>query len=207
MENPTASFSTATENATKTYAYKTAQNLDADYSMVSYSGYGIISGYTGTGEKNTGSLVPKYYDKVGFSYGRFNNEVEVSSIDWDFNKLQPDLVVINLGTNDDSYCKSDEDKKAEFTKEYVEFIKEVRAKNPNAQILCTLGIMGDNLYSSVAAAVEQYTTSTGDSKISSIKFEVQSSSDGFAVDYHPTEKTHTKAAQKLTNEIKTIMNW
>jgi hypothetical protein len=26
-------------------------------------------------------------------------------------------------------------------------------------------------------------------------------------DYHPTETTHNKAAEKLTGEIKRIMNW
>ncbi len=39
-------FSTKTEDFTKAYAYKTADLLGADYSMVSFSGYGIISGYT-----------------------------------------------------------------------------------------------------------------------------------------------------------------
>ena len=51
-------FSTATEDVTKTYAYKTAAALQADYSIVAYSGHGIISGYTGDGEKNTGLLIP-----------------------------------------------------------------------------------------------------------------------------------------------------
>ena len=40
-------FSTATEDATKTYAYKAAEALDTDYSIVAYSGHGIISGYSG----------------------------------------------------------------------------------------------------------------------------------------------------------------
>jgi len=28
-----------------------------------------------------------------------------------------------------------------------------------------------------------------------------------AADWHPTEKLHTKAAEALTEEIKSIMNW
>ena len=39
-------FLTQTENVMKTCAYKTALALDADYSMVAYSGHGIVSGYT-----------------------------------------------------------------------------------------------------------------------------------------------------------------
>ena len=40
------SFKTSTENFMKSYAYLTAKQLNADYSAVSYSGHGIISGYT-----------------------------------------------------------------------------------------------------------------------------------------------------------------
>lgn len=63
------SFSTATEDVTKTYAYLTAQQLKADYSMVSYSGYGIITGYTENDQKLTTHLIPDYYEKVGKSEG------------------------------------------------------------------------------------------------------------------------------------------
>ena len=31
--------------------------------------------------------------------------------------------------------------------------------------------------------------------------------DGLAADWHPTEKTHTKVAAKLTEKIKEIMSW
>ncbi|MGO4271005.1 hypothetical protein AB4Z22_14345 [Paenibacillus sp. TAF58] len=51
-------------DVTKTYAYKTAAALQADYSVVAYSGHGIVSGYTGNGEKNTGLLVPNNYDII-----------------------------------------------------------------------------------------------------------------------------------------------
>ena len=63
-------FVTGTEDATRAYAYCTAQALDADYSLVSISGYGIISGYTATAEEPiTAQLIPTYYEKLGFSYG------------------------------------------------------------------------------------------------------------------------------------------
>ena len=45
-EDENHQFTTATEDVTKAYAYKTAKALDAEYSMFSASGYGIISGYT-----------------------------------------------------------------------------------------------------------------------------------------------------------------
>lgn len=38
-----------------------------------------------------------------------------------------------------------------------------------------------------------------------MKFDVQNQADGYAADWHPTEATHEKAAQKLTDEIKSIL--
>lgn len=206
-EDPTHPFSTDTEDVTKAYAYKTAQNLDADYSMFSISGWGIISGYSGDGQQKTEQQIPLYYENTGFSYGGFGN-VKPQDTDWDFSLYQPELVVINLGTNDDSYCGSNEDRKQAYVDGYVEFLKTVRKNNPDARIICALGIMGDNLYPSVEAAVAKYSEETGDSNISAFHFEPQNSAvDGLAADYHPTDATHTKAAEALTAEIKDIMGW
>lgn len=200
-------FSTATEDVTKTYAYKTAKALDADYSMAAYSGYGIISGYSGDGQPVPAQRVPLYYERVGMSYGKFGGDLTVESLDWDFSRFVPDLIVINLGTNDDSYTKDDAAKQAEYAAQYEVFLRTVRRCNPEAYILCTLGIMGDRLYPYVERAVADYRAATGDTRIASMKFNVQSADDGYAADWHPSQATHTKAAEKLTAAIRSIMNW
>lgn len=205
--NENGEFTTATEDATKAYSYKTVKALDADYSLVSLSGYGIVSGYTGNGELNSAQLIPPYYDKLGFSYGYFNGSLQVSTLPWDFNCFVPELIVINLGTNDTSYCGNDPDRQAEYTKEYVVFLRQVREMNPTATLLCTLGIMGDTLYPSLEAAVKQYKNETDDSMVFTMRFDEQQSSDGYGASWHPSEATHTKAAQKLTAEIQEIMGW
>lgn len=199
-------FSTKTENVMKTYAYKTAEALDADYSMVSFSGYGIVSGSSGDGQKHPEQVLSLYYEKLGFSYGAYVGKY-AADVAWDFNKRQPDLIVINLGTNDETYTKTDAAKRDEYAAGYVEFLKMVRKNNPDATILCTLGIMGDGLYPSLEKAVEQYSTESGDTNVHTMKFDVQSPADGLAADWHPTEATHTKAADKLAAEIKEVMGW
>ena len=199
-------FSTKTENVMKTYAYKTAEALDADYSMVSFSGYGIVSGSSGDGQKHPEQVLSLYYEKLGFSYGAYVGKY-AADVAWDFNKRQPDLIVINLGTNDETYTKTDAAKRDEYVAGYVEFLKMVGKNNPDATILCTLGIMGDGLYPSLEKAVEQYSTESGDTNVHTMKFDVQSPADGLAADWHPTEATHTKAADKLAAEIKEVMGW
>ncbi len=198
-------FSTSTEDATRAWAYKAAQALDADYSLVSYSGHGIISGYSGDGNKVTSQIVPKIYKQFAKSYGSYDGIFNVSSVKWDFSKFQTDFVVVNLGTNDDSYCKSDKEKQAEYTAEYVEFLKTIRECNPDAHIICALGVMGANLYPAVEAAVAQYTADTGDTKVSSLKLTPQNGSTGYAADWHPTAATHDIAAEELVTEIKRIL--
>ncbi|MCM1022894.1 MAG: GDSL-type esterase/lipase family protein [Prevotella sp.] len=197
-------FSTKTEDVTKAYAYKTAQLLDADYSMVSFSGYGIISGYSDGKKKVTEQQVPKYYTKLGYSWAS-NGSFVPASIDWDFTVRRPDVVVVNLGTNDDSYTGSDEERQLEYSAAYVEFLKTIREKNPDAKILCTLGIMGDRLFEYVQKAADDYTAETGDKNIYTMKFDVQSPDDGYSADWHPSVTTHDKAAAKLSEEIKKIL--
>lgn len=46
---------------------------------------------------------------------------------------------------------------------------------------------------------------TGDAKVFTMKFDAQNAADGIAADWHPSEKTHEKAAEKLVSEIKEIM--
>lgn len=200
-------FSTTTEDVTRAYAYRTAEMLDADYSLVSISGYGIISGYTATGEeKVTAQQLPKFYEKLGFSYGTFQKKI-AATVKWDFDAFKPDIIVINLGTNDDSYTLDNPERREEYRAAYVEFLKVVRRNNPDATILCTLGVMGDRLYPMVYRAVQDYTAETGDTNIHSMKFDVQKASDGYVADWHPTAVTHGKAAEKLTAEIRKLMGW
>lgn len=58
---------TANENAAKSYSYLTAVELDAEYSFVSYSSYGVITGHTSNGYKQLQRTVPEYYSKFGKS--------------------------------------------------------------------------------------------------------------------------------------------
>ncbi len=197
-------FATSTEDVTKAYAYKTAEALDADYSMVSISGYGIISGYSDGKKKVSSQTIPQYYEKMGFCYGPYK-EQRPNQVDWDFSQYTPDMVVINLGTNDDSYTLNDAEKQQEYCDEYVEFLKTVRKDNPDSIILCTLGIMGDRLFPTIEKAVAAYTEQTDDKNIYTMKFDPQDPNDGYAADWHPTQTTHEKASAKLVEKIKELI--
>ncbi|MDE6671046.1 MAG: carbohydrate binding domain-containing protein [Ruminococcus sp.] len=189
-------FSTTTENFMKSYAYLTAQKLNADYSAVSYSGHGIISGYSNDGEINTDSLVPPYY-KI---YGSLNDYAKP----WDFTKKKNDVVVINLGTNDYSYVSKDFDNRSqEYVDGYVEFLETIRECNPDAYIICTMGIMGGaEMYPLIEQAIKDFTAKTGDKKVTSYESPIQNfNDDGIGSDWHPSEITQQKNAYILADKI------
>ena len=200
---PNNHFSTEIEDATKTYAYKTAEKLGADYSIVAFSGNGILSGFTNSTEKrNTYDLLPKKYVKTGSVYTA--GGTVIPDTDWDFGRFIPDIVVINLGTNDATYTAGNSEKELAFEEEYVKFIGTVREYNPSAHIICTLGMISADLYDTIVLAADYYTASTGDTNISTLKFATQDGSLGYGADWHPSEGTNELAAELLTEHIKNL---
>lgn len=202
-ENEEHHFSTATEDVTCSYAYLTAEQLSADYSMVSYSGHGIISGYTETDEKLLSELVPPFYPMVGHSFGLVGNKA-VTEEAWDFTRFRPNVVVINLGTNDDSYCKDVKERQEEFASEYASFLEKVRQKNPDAFLLCAYGIMTDRLFPYIEKAAALYREKTKDARIDTLLLTTHVAADGYAADWHPSKKSHRKAAAELTAYLKEL---
>ncbi len=192
-ENSYESFKTTTENFSMSYAYLTAQQLGADYTVCSYSGHGIVSGYS-TGDKNSDSLIPDYYTMTSKHYPE----------EWDFSADPCDAVVINLGTNDINYVSAEpETRNDEFIAGYIDFLKTVREKNPDAYIICTLGTMGgaDSICPLIDEAVTQYKAETGDERVMYYESIVQNQADGIGSDWHPSAVTQQSSAYVLADKI------
>lgn len=193
-------FTTRTEDASKAYACLTAKNLDADWSLVSFSGFGVVSGWTNDGNINTIQLVPPHYKKFCFCW----NGDMFRDYEWDFSRFQPQIVVINLGTNDDSYTLDDIQRQNEYVSCYVDFIRTVRSYNPQAKIVLALGMMtgGNRLIPFMQKAAQEYTSQTGDTNISTYSFKSQTPEEGFGSDFHPSEATQTRCAQEFTEYLR-----
>lgn len=181
--SPSEPFQTLTENFELSYAYLSAKELDADYSGVCYSGSGVAGG---------GSQMPQHYTKTN-AFTSYNEE-------WDFTKFPNDVVLINLGTNDHGYAA--ESKHDEYIQEYTNFLGLIREKNPNAYIVCTLGMMGcEDLFPLIEKAITLF----GDKKVYSFLLPAQRPEDGIGSQYHPNAVTHAKAAKIVAEKIKEII--
>ena len=200
-------FTTATENAAKGYAFLTAEALNADAVLTCYSGHGIISGYTGDPAViNDADLVPPYYEKEGRNEWRLPTGKYAQETDRDFSAFQPDYIVLNLGTNDLSWCQADEERGKAYAELYKAFLKTVRKDNPKVRILCTLGVMGTILNPMMQLAAEEYCKETGDKQIRVQLLEEQDAArDGYGSDYHPNEITQRLLAGVVTDALRKWM--
>src|SRR5262249_14033900 len=119
------SFSLDTEDHYQSYGAVTARALDADLISVSWSGIGMYRNNGGSG------------DTMPTIYGQAPPAPASPTTNWDFKQWTPELVLINLGTND----YSSGDPGAVFTTTYVTFVQRVRQNHPNAYIMLLLGTM------------------------------------------------------------------
>ena len=199
-------FTTKQERPDLAYAYLTAQALKAEYQLVSRSGIGLISCYTdpltvmlpNTAEPLMSQLWP-YTDRY-ISY-----KLEIEPEVWDESRFSPDIVVINLGTNDTSWVRGLEDRRISFVNLYEQLLEAVHRRSPKARILGCLGVMGQELCASEEEAFARFARTFPNVKTKFVTFPVQDQDhDGVGTDWHPSAKTHKKIAEILTREIE---NW
>ncbi len=200
-------FSTATENAEKAYAYLAAQSLGADAVMTAVSGCGLLSGWT-AGDINRDNLMQPFYETVLRNDWALPDGRRLQEIPWDFSSFVPDWIVINLGNNDLSWTRGIPEREAEYGACYREFLTQVRRRNPRARILCVQGVLGDErvqLTDTMLRAVEQWKRETGDEGVFTLRLpQMDEERDGAGADHHPSEKTQRMLSELVAGEIRRL---
>src|SRR5262249_41999742 len=124
--NPMCTFSADTENHYLTYEALAARKLGADLVTVAWSGKGVVCNY-GDGPNSCTDPMPPLWDRTLPSS---------NGSTWDFS-WKPDVVIINLGTND--FSTDVDPSELQFTAAYESFLRHIRSKYADAYILCTVG--------------------------------------------------------------------
>ena len=191
-------FEDETENHWLTYANIVSDSLKAQHTSISRSGIGVYRNYDGP---KTGSAenMPWQYE-----YTLFNKHDEK----WDFAKYQPQLVCINLGTNDLSTNNYDIQL---YEKNYRMFLKTVRTKYPNAKIVLITGPMLGEKESgeqrTVLNRICKEANKKGDKEIYRFDFTFQTGDLGYGASWHPSKLQHRKMASELLPFLRKLMNW
>lgn len=197
-DDANAPFSYETENHYFTYAALTARALGAQHLVVARSGIGVYRNY---GAPVTGSpdCMPAMYGQTLFLD---------STERWDYSRYVPDVVCVNLGTNDVSEGKYDY---GLLTDAYRKFARRLREVYPQAKIVLLSGVMlnGKQL-DDVKRAMNTVTDEMragGDMNVYRFDLSPQTGSLGYGANWHPSMRQHKKMARELTAYLRKLMDW
>lgn len=202
-------FDYATENHYYSYASIVARSLEAQHWVVARSGIGA---YRNFGEAKTGSprsCMPVQYEYTGYAYDlRLRDEASFLREKWDFSRYQPDVVCINLGTNDLSTNNYD----VTLLKQgYQKLLQLVRAHNPKAKIVFLCGSMLSGKELAIAKQlldeVKTEANKAGDKDVYRFDFTPQAGDLGYGNDWHPSLLQHEKMAAELAAYLRALMHW
>ena len=183
-------WSTMTEDVTGTYIPQIAKAFDAEYQVVAVSGRGVVRNNGGDED----ILFPDVYRKLDiYNY---------PDKDYDF-AVQPDVIVINLGSNDESEANQNLSSKS-FRKGLKAFLEEVRKNNPEAKILYTYGLVRIGLSEDIQTVVEQL-QKEGDSNLYYLQLE-QCESWELNLN-HTVSSAYESRGEAIMAKIKEITGW
>lgn len=193
-------FADSTENNYMSYGAITARNLNAQYLAVAYSGKGVYRNFGGSTE----DPIPAVYDRI------FPDSPLPG---WNFSNYIPDIVVINLGTND-FYAEGTDS--ALFVSAYKNLLTRIRTNYPSAKIFCITGPMMSDHHppgEKALTTIKKYLTylvkdfnSRGDEHFYFFSMSPQGAF-GMGSDYHPNIEQHVFNAEELTKFIRSKTGW
>ncbi len=210
------------------YPYMVSRALDADYQVISQSGWGIRSSWDNRPDcsiplhyKEICSVVPKEtFEPLGF-YEPHN-----------FKAWRPDVIVVNLGTNDDGAFHNmpyiDPETGAEFKQhmsgdvysngifypgtEYdpddlyklqvavKDFLRTLRRCNVDARIIWAYGMLGNAMEPVIRAGIAEYIKVTDDEKVEFLELDPVTDKT-VGARQHPGRAAHRQAAEKIARCI------
>lgn len=188
-----APFTTREQDGWQSYAAALARELDADYHIFAISGYAAyLSPF--------GKPIPPLYD--------FVDGAERCRLPWDHRRFQPDVTVINLGTNDHAwYCNessqhlSEEERHCLVEEAYYGFLLKLHALHPQSKFVCTLGMLTAFTMPDVERAVARAVANGIDAVYVPLPL---------ASEYgagHPALSSHREATEILLPVIRDLMDW
>lgn len=181
------------------YPLMVADAMHADFRIISQSGWGVYKSWDG----KTECAIPPYYEQVcGFLTGE-NNRQKGAVCTYDFEKWQPDAVVINLGTNDDNCCKDriEHEKVAQCT---AGFLKTVRKCNPDAHIVWAYGMLGYKMAEFLQNGIEMYQKESNDKKVYFLQLS-DTTDATVGARLHPGKNSHLEAKNAICTLLHGIL--
>lgn len=181
------------ENVEKAFSGQTAQDLDAEYHVVAFSGKGLIRHWGDKLKRSTDPFAPLYERTLGSD----------PKSRWNFSSWIPDAVVVHLGNND--FSTEPKADPADYMGAYTALLKRIRKTYPNAALFCFAPTGWPNFNPFVEQVVAGLNAS-GDAKVCFVGYP-NASQEELGCDSHPNATAQRKIADILTPAIKKALNW
>lgn len=195
------------------YAVETAKRLNADFRILSQSGWGVAVGW----DNDPAHTMPRFYEKVcGVVPGPVYAGLGANQIA-DLTTWVPDVVIVHLGYNDgfalaepewydpatgQSFRLSEEF----FCKKVIEFLALLRNYHPNTPLIWLYGMFGQTVLPWLKEAIRQYQEVNSDHLVSLILLP-DTPLDQLGSNNHPGSMAHKIVANILSEAIqKTILD-
>ncbi len=194
-------YSTKGSDNTLAYGAVAARMLDAAYVPIAYSGRGVVRNWAGF----EGKTLPEMYFEI------LPDDPDPGR--WDVNRFAPDIVVVNLGTNDFSVGLAPSELaalRADYERGYDLFLETLRRYHPDALIILAVGPMVSDDYpagyfarSSILGTLSRLIRKrrgSGDDRVLLLEHAPQTPP--FGEDWHPTAARHRIMAEELVQLIR-----
>lgn len=173
-------FRAETEDAVCTYGALLAEMLNAELLLTAVSGCGIC-------RNNDGST----HDTIIEQYDRLRPGVD-PLLCWNHRLVHPDVILLNLGTNDNAAEAPPEEVRTAVTR----LADRLHRLHPHAKMLWVYGLMNQDYKDSLRAAVEQVASAHIPIQFVLLP-QQQEFSDIVGSDGHPSRETHRQVAHYL----------
>lgn len=196
-------FSHHTEDFDRTYASLTAQELKAQVHAICWSGKGLYR----NSDEDTNLTMPVLWERTQpTSAARWNHA-------W-----HPDVVVIDLGTND--FAKSAPPPER-FEATFVKFLERIHAVHPKAAVVLLDGPMLNDFWplapdgkpipslTLIRGHLERVSKRMHQEgiRISTLSLTPNSEAVGYGADWHPNQEQNRINARELTSHLRKTMGW
>ena len=194
VNDPKQNFAASTENFCEGYTGLTVRALKADYQVVARSGIGMVRNYDGPFEGNADAM-PSVYPHLFY---------QVETPLWNPAQFIPQVICVNLGTNDFSTKGVNQEK---FVTTYVDFAGKLAAEYPQARLVLLQGPMDNS--EALHHALRRIQDSLAKNHPGRVTFFALSHQGevGFGASYHPNREQSHRNAAELTGYLAKLMGW
>ena len=188
-------FRLETENCDKAYGCIIARYFDADYALTAHSGQGMVRNWAD----------PKQISDINMSTRYTRVFDDHGTQPYPFDRYQPQLVIINLGTNDFSPTAIPTDE--QYTNAYLKMIETIKNQYQGVKILCVTPHSASRYLQASLQYLKERVAGIPDVYMANPLSDMVTVEHDIGADWHPNYQGQRKIAMSLIPQISAIMGW